>query len=305
MGAYVLRRLLQAILIVVGAATITFVLLRLLADPTTMLAPQGATAEDIRILRQAMGLDRPVYEQFVQFLLNAARGDFGDSYWTPKPAMSLILERVSATAQLTACGLGLAVLMGVGLGIVSAIKRHSLLDNLATVLAVAGQAMPIFWLGILLILLFAVYLQVLPGSGIGTPSHLILPSITLASFQAPIIMRLTRSAMLDILSQDYIRTAHSKGLPERAVLLRHAFSNAAIPVVTVIGMQLGGLLGGAIVTETVFAWPGVASLVVQSIIVSDYPVVQAGVLLMSVAIILANLMADVVVGLLDPRIRYD
>jgi peptide/nickel transport system permease protein len=305
MGAYVLRRLLQAILIIVGSAIVTFVLLRLLADPTTMLAPQGATANDIRILREAMGLNEPVYVQFVQFLANAARGDFGNSFWTMKPALSLILERVSATAQLTACGLVLAVLVGVGLGMVSAIKRHSFLDNLATVLAVAGQAMPIFWLGILLILLFSVYLKVLPGSGIGTPQHLILPSITLASFQAPILMRLTRSMMLDVLSENYIRTARSKGLPERAVTLRHAFANTVIPVVTVIGMQLGGLLGGAIVTETVFGWPGVASLTVQSIMVSDYPVVQAGVLLMSVAIILANLAADVLAGLLDPRIRYD
>jgi peptide/nickel transport system permease protein len=270
-----------------------------------MLAPQGATAEDIRILRHAMGLDEPVYIQFLQFVSSAVRGDFGNSFWLPKPAIGLILERVPATAQLASLGLGLAVVVGVGLGILSAVRRYSLLDNVAMVLAVAGQAMPIFWLGILLILVFSVNLRLLPGSGIGTPAHIILPAITLAAYLAPILMRLTRSMMIDILSQDYIRTARAKGLRERIVLLRHAFSNAAIPVVAVIGMQLGGLLGGAIVTETVFSWPGVASLTVQSIIVSDYPVVQAGVLLMSCAIVLANLTADVVAGLLDPRIRYD
>jgi peptide/nickel transport system permease protein len=304
-GLYIIRRLVQSVVIVIGATIITFVLLRLLADPTAMLAPQGATAEDIRILRHQMGLDQPVYIQFGQFIWNAAHGDFGNSYWMPKPAIILISERISATAQLAGCGLGLAVLVGVSLGIVSAVKRYSFVDNMATILAVAGQAMPIFWLGILLILLFSVFLHVLPGSGIGTPAHLVLPSITLAAYLAPILMRLTRTMMLDILAQDYIRTARAKGLSEGTVLMRHAFANAAIPVVTVIGMQLGGLLGGAIVTETVFAWPGVASLTVQSILVSDYPVVQAGVLLMSLAIVGANLMADVAVGLLDPRIRYN
>jgi ABC-type dipeptide/oligopeptide/nickel transport system permease component len=304
MRGYVGRRLVQAVLVCLGISLITFLLLHVVGNPVLLLLPQEASEQDVTLLRAKLGLDRPLAVQYGIFLQGAVRGDFGTSLFVQAPALGLILERMPATIELTLAGLAVAIAIAIPLGVLSAVRRFSVLDNLATVGAVAGQAMPIFWLGIMLIVLFAVKLHWLPASGRGGPAHLILPALTLGAYLAPLTMRLTRSGMLDILSQDYIRTARAKGVRERWVLFKHALRNAAIPLVTILGFQFGRVLGGAIVTETVFAWPGVASLAVKAIRTYDYPVVQASVVLLALIIVVVNLLTDLVIAYLDPRIRY-
>jgi ABC-type dipeptide/oligopeptide/nickel transport system permease component len=303
MRGYVARRLAQAAVVCVGISLITFLLLHVVGNPVLLLLPQDASERDVTLLTARLGLDRPLGIQYWLFLRGAATGDFGTSLFVQAPALGLILERMPATIELTLAGLGVALVIAIPLGVLSAVRRFSLVDNLATVGAVAGQAMPIFWLGIMLIVLFAVKLHWLPASGRGGLAHLVLPAVTLGAYLAPLTMRLTRSGMLDILSQDYIRTARAKGLRERLVLFKHALRNAAIPLVTIVGFQFGRVLGGAIVTETVFAWPGVASLAVKAIRTYDYPVVQAAVVFLALVIVVVNLLTDVVIGYLDPRIR--
>jgi peptide/nickel transport system permease protein len=222
-----------------------------------------------------------------------------------KSAFALVTERMPATLLLTFAGLFISLVIALPLGIISAIRRYSLVDNLCTMFAVGGQAMPIFWLGIMLIIVFSVKLRWLPASGSGSWAHLVLPATTLGFFLAPLTMRLVRSGMLEVLSQDYVRTARAKGVSEPQVLLKHALRNAAIPVITVIGLQFGQLLGGAIVTETVYAWPGVATFTVTAIRNSDFPVVQAAVFLLALCIVVVNLLVDLLVGLIDPRIRLE
>jgi peptide/nickel transport system permease protein len=252
-----------------------------------------------------LGLDRPLYVQYGIFLKGLFRLDFGNSLFVREPALALVLERLPATIQLTVAGMAVAILISIPLGVIAAVRRYSLVDNLCTMLAVSGQAMPIFWLGLMLIILFAVRWHLLPASGRGTPLNLIMPAVTLGASLAPITMRMTRSKMLDILSEDYIRTARAKGVHEKLVLFRHAFLNASIPIVTILGLQFGRLLGGAIVTETVFAWPGIGSLVVSAIRNFDYPLAQAAILVMALIVVLVNLAVDIAVGYLDPRIRFD
>lgn len=305
MLSYIARCLLQAIAVALGIATLTFLILHLSGDPTTLLLPPQATKDDIRVLRESMGFNRPLYEQYLSFMLGALRGDFGRSFWIARPALDLVLERMPFTIVLTFAGLLVGLIIGIPVGVVSAVRRYSLLDNIAMVCAIAGQAMPTFWLGLLLIMCFALAFPILPPSGAGTPLHLILPALTLGVFLAPTVLRLTRSQVLDILTQDYVRTAHAKGLSEYRVILSHVLRNASAPVVTVIGLQFGRLLGGSIVTETVFNWPGVASLTVRSIFTSDYPVVQVATLLLALFVICSNLLSDVVAAFIDPRIRYD
>ena len=287
----------------VGISIITFVLTYVLGDPLTVLLPLDAPRETREIYRHQMGLDQPLPVQYARFASGAIRGDFGESFLIHKPAMQLVIERFPATLLLTVCGLAFAMLLAIPLGVLGAYRRDSLVDSLCTSLAVAGQAIPIYWLGLMLMIVFAVQLKWLPVSGYGGPENLVLPTIALGSFLAPITMRLVRSSMIDVLSQDYVRTARTKGLAEQVVLMRHAFKNAALPVVSVLGLQFGQLLGGAIVTETVFAWPGVASFTVESISNADYPVVQAAVILLAVAISLVNLAVDLALGFLDPRIQ--
>lgn len=303
MRGYLLHRLAQAAVVCLGISLITFLLLHVVGNPALLLLPQDASEQDVALLRARLGLDRPLAVQYAIFLRGALRGDFGTSLFVQAPALGLIWERMPATLELTLAGLAVALAIAIPLGVVSAVRRFSLIDSLATVGAVAGQAMPIFWLGIMLIVLFAVKLQWLPASGRGGPAHLVLPALTLGAYLAPLSMRLTRSGMLDILSQDYIRTARAKGLREALVLFKHALRNAAIPLVTIVGFQFGRVLGGAIVTETVFAWPGVASLAVKAIRTYDYPVVQAAVVLLALIIVAVNLATDLAVGYLDPRIR--
>jgi ABC-type dipeptide/oligopeptide/nickel transport system permease component len=303
MWVYVLRRLLQALVVCLGISLIVFALLHMVGNPVLLLLPQDASEQDVALLRDKLGLDRPLWAQYLGFLKDAARGNFGQSLFTQESALGLILERMPATLELTFAGMFVGLVIAVPLGVVSAVKRGSLLDRLCTVGAVAGQAVPIFWLGIMLIILFAVQIRVLPASGRGTFWHLVLPAITLGSYLAPLTMRLTRSGMLDVLTQDYIRTARAKGVVERVVLYKHALRNAAIPIVTILGVQFGRLVGGAVVTETVFAWPGVASLAVKAIRTYDYPVVQGSVVLLALLIVLVNLLTDVAITYLDPRIR--
>ena len=305
MGRYIARSLVQAVGVALGIATLTFLILHLSSDPTALLLPPQATKEDVQILREAMGFNKPLPEQYLQFMSGALRGDFGRSFWIARPALDLVMEKMPATILLTFAGLATAIVIGVPLGVLSALRRYSLLDNLCTLFAMAGQAMPTFWLGLLLIMCFAVFLHWLPASGSGTPQHLILPAFTLGAFLAPTLMRLTRSQIIDIITQDYVRTAWAKGLRERQVIVGHVLRNAAAPIITVIGLQFGRLLGGSVVTETVFNWPGVASLTVRSITTSDFPVVQVATLLLALLVIVCNLAADVLVAFTDPRIRYE
>ena len=303
MSTYVTRRLGQALFVCIGVSLITFLLLHVVGNPVLLLLPPDASDADVALLKQKLGLDRPLPTQYLVFLAGALRGDFGQSLFTQESVLTLILERMPATLELTVAGMLVGLGIAIPLGVVSAIRRGSLVDRLCTVTAVAGQAMPIFWLGIMLIILFAVTFRVLPASGRGTLGHLVLPAITLGAYLAPLTMRLTRSGMLDVLTQDYIRTARAKGVSERALLFKHALRNAAIPIVTILGVQFGRLLGGAIVTETVFAWPGIASLAVKAIRTYDYPVVQGSVVLLALIIVLANLATDMAITYLDPRIR--
>jgi ABC-type dipeptide/oligopeptide/nickel transport system permease component len=303
MPAYIAHRLLQALVVCVGISLITFLLLHVVGNPVLLLLPQDASEADVALLKEKLGLARPLWAQYLSFLGDALRGNFGQSLFTQESAFGLILERMPATLELTLAGMLVGLGIAIPLGVISAVKRGSVADRLCTVGAVAGQAMPIFWLGIMLIILFAVKLRVLPASGRGTFAHLILPAITLGAYLAPLTMRLTRSGMLDVLNQDYIRTARAKGVAEGILLFKHALRNAAIPIVTILGVQFGRLLGGAVVTETVFAWPGVASLAVKAIRTYDYPVVQGSVVFLALLIVLVNLLTDVAITYLDPRIR--
>jgi len=305
MSTYTLKRLAEAVLVCLGISVITFLLLHVAGDPVNLLLSIESKEEDAEILRQALGLDRPLYIQYLIFLKGLARLDFGNSLFIREPARQLVLERFPATLQLTVAGMLIALIIAIPLGVVAAVRRYSLLDNLCTMLAVSGQAMPIFWLGLMLIIFFSVKWHLLPASGRGTFFHLLMPAFTLGASLAPITMRMTRSKMLDILSADYIRTARAKGLHEQIVLFRHAFRNASIPIVTILGLQFGRLLGGAIVTEAVFAWPGLGSLALSAIRSFDYPLAQACILTMAFIIVLVNLGIDIVVGWLDPRIRFD
>lgn len=307
MGAYVVSRLLQMIVVIIGISMIVFAITNMIGDPATVLLPPETPREQLEQFREQMGFNRPIYVQYFDFATNAIRGDFGVSFRTQRSAMGMVMERMPATLLLTFTAMILATLIAIPMGIVSAYKRHSIWENLATLFVVAGQAMPIFWLGILLIIVFGVNLRWLPVSGYGDGGldrlkHLIMPAFVLGFFIAPVTERLVRSGMLEALGQDYVRTARAKGLRERVVLYRHAFRNTIIPVIAVLGLQFGQLLGGAVITESVFAWPGVGLLAIESIRGKDFPAVQAAVVVLAILISLVNLGVDLVVGVLDPRI---
>ncbi len=302
---FVARRLLHTALVTVGVVTLVFVALRLSGDPAASMLPGDASVDELRDLRHALGLDRSVPAQYVAFLRDAVRGDFGESIRHQQPAFGLVLERLPATLELAFAALVLAVVVALPLGIVAALYRGRVVDVVAMGFAVVGQATPYFWMGIMLILVVSVELAWLPTSGRGDWRHLILPAVTLGTHFAAAIARLTRTAMLEVLGQQFVTTARAKGLGERRVVLAHALKNAAVPVVTLVGLQFGTLLGGAVVTETIFAWPGVGRLAVQSIFVRDYPVVQAGVLVLALVFVAINLLVDLLYGALDPRIRRE
>ena len=303
MTTYFTRRLLQSLIVLLGVSFVVFFILHLTGDPALVLLPPDASPEDVRRFREAMGFNDPFFVQYGRFLGGALRGDFGQSIRHGESAFHLVVERMPATFELAGAALLIALALAIPAGIVSAVRRNSLLDYVSTVVALLGQSMPTFWLGIMLILLFSVQFHLLPSSGRGTLEHLVLPAVTLGLFTTARITRLTRSGMLEVLGQDYIRTARAKGMSDPPVVWKHALKNAAIPIVTIVGIELGTLLGGSVITETIFAWPGVGRLSVQAIANRDYPVVQAAVFLLASTFVLVNLMVDVVYTYLDPRIR--
>jgi peptide/nickel transport system permease protein len=303
--AYLLRRLWQSALTLVGVSLFVFVILRVIpGDPAKMLLPEGAPQSAVEELNRALGLKEPIWVQYAIFLRSVARGDFGQSFQYKAPALRVVVERVPATIELALTAMLLTVLFGVSIGILAAVRRGTGYDYAGTVLAVLGQSLPNFWLGIMLVLLFGVTLRWLPTSGFQGWQYLILPSITLAAFPTALVARLTRSSLLEILGQEYIRTGRAKGLGERAVILRHALRNATIPLLTLLGLQIGTLLGGAVITESVFAWPGMGKLVVDAIFFRDFPVVQTVLILSATIFVVINLAIDLLYTVLDPRIRY-
>jgi peptide/nickel transport system permease protein len=305
MRAYALRRLGQAALTLLGVSVLVFVVLRVLpGDPAKMLLPEGAPQSAVDELNRHLGLREPLHVQYAIFIRSVVRGDFGQSFQYRAPALRVVTERLAATAQLALAAMFLTGTVGVSLGIVAAVRRGTRYDFASTLFAVLGQSLPNFWLGIMLILLFGVALRWLPTSGFESWRHLILPAVTLAAFPMALVARLTRSSMLEILGRDYIRTGRAKGLAERAVVLRHALRNAAVPVLTVLGLQIGTLLGGAVITESVFAWPGMGKLVVDAIFFRDFPVVQTVLIFSATIFVLINLLVDLLYTVIDPRIRY-
>jgi peptide/nickel transport system permease protein len=303
MRRYIARQLFQLVVVVIGISILAFTILHVLGDPVLLLLPQNAGKEEFERYRHLLGLDKPLYVQYWKFASRAVTGDFGKSWYADTPAFKLVLERMPPTIYLTFAGLLVALLISLPLGILAALKRHTWIDNLCTGIAVAGQAAPLFWLGIMLIIVFAVRLKMLPASGYGTWQHFLLPSLCLGMALAPITMRLVRSGVIEVMNMEFIKTARAKGVAEPMVVVKHAFRNACIPVITVLGLQFGQLLGGAVITETVFAWPGVATLTVESIRNQDFPVVQCAVILLALVIVTVNLVVDIVVGFVDPRIR--
>ena len=304
MLGYAVRRSAESLLLVWLVTVVVFALLHLTpGDPASVMLGENATPEQVTALRRSLGLDEPLPVQYARFLGRAVRGDLGTSIRAQRPALDVVLERLPATGVLTAGAFAFAVVIGMPVGVLSAVKRLSLWDHGSMALALLGQSMPGFWLGLVLITVFAVHLGWLPASGMGGVSHVVLPAVTLGMFLIGLIIRLTRSSMLDVLGQDYVRTARAKGLAEHMVVMQHALRNALIPVVTLLGLQLGLLLGGAVITETVFAWPGVGLATVTAIHQRDYPVVQCAVMVSAVIVVSINWAVDVLYHVLDPRVR--
>jgi len=305
MRTYVLRRLAQSALTLLGVSVLVFVILRVLpGDPARMLLPDGAPESAVAELNRQLGLREPFVVQYGLFLGSVARGDFGQSFQYRAPALRVVLERLPATVHLTLAAMLITIAAGVPLGIFTAVRRGTRYDVAGTIVSVIGQSLPNFWLGIMLILLFGVALRWLPTSGFASWTSLVLPAVTLAAFPTALVARLTRSSMLEILNRDYIRTGRAKGLAERSVVYRHALRNAAIPVLTVIGLQIGALLGGAVITESIFAWPGMGKLIVDAIFFRDFPVVQTVLILSATVFVVINLAVDLLYTVIDPRIRY-
>ncbi len=304
MRRFLLLRVAQSLLTILLVLFVVFGIARVAGDPVTLLVDFDSSQEDIDKLKSELGLNDPLPVQFVDFTLDAMRGDFGISFRTSRPAMQEVLERVPASLKLAGLSLVFALAISIPLGVVAAITRGSVFDAIARFFALVGQAAPNFWVGLMLIFFFSVRLGWLPTGGRGGLDHMILPAITLGTAGAASIARLTRSALLDVLNTDYVTMARAKGLPRRTVILKHALRNAMIPVVTILGLRIGGLISGSVIAETIFAWPGVGRLIIQAINVSDFPVVQAAILLTATAVVFANLLTDIAYMLIDPRIRY-
>ncbi len=305
MPGYIQRRLLLLVPVVWGVVTVVFSFIHLVpGDPVLAMVGENAQPADIARLRQQLGLNDPLHVQYFRYLAKLVQGDLGVSLHTGKPVLRTIIQRYPATIELALASLLLALIISIPLGVLSATKRNSPVDHFSMILALLGISMPNFWLGPLLIILFSIKLNLLPVSGSGGLSHLILPAITLGTAMTALLTRMVRASMLEVMGQDYIRTARAKGLPERVVIYKHALKNALIPVVTIVGLQFGTLLTGAIITETIFAWPGLGRLTIQSISRRDYPLVQGCILMISLTYILVNLATDLLYTVLDPRIRY-
>ena len=305
MQRYILRRLYQGLIVLFGISIIVFGLIRLSGDPTTLLAGPGADAEQIEQYRELLGLNEPIYVQYWVFISGVVQGDFGESIKWGKPTLYVFMKRLPNTLLLALGASIWAYLIGLVVGLLSAVKVGTWFDNFGKAFALLGQALPTFWLGLMLILIFSVTLRWLPTSGMGGVKHLLMPSFTLGWFFSAAITRMTRSAMLDVLDSEYIKMARIKGVPEKRVILRHAFKNASIPVITLGSMQLVFMVMGTVITEFVFNWPGVGRLVVDSIQSRDYPMIQTCVLIFSAIYVFVNLAVDVAYAYIDPRIRYD
>lgn len=303
MGRYILLRLLQGIICIIGASIIIFIASRVSGDVTLLLLPPDATPQQHDILKKELGLDKPYIVQYAIFASNAVRGDFGNSHRWQEPALGLVLGRMPATIQLAVCALTFSVITALFFGVLSAVYRGSWFDNFGKIFALLGQAMPGFWVGLMFILFFAVKLQVLPAFGRGGFEHYILPAVTLGWYSVAAQTRMIRSAMLDVLDSDHIQTSRAVGVPRRILIWKYALKNAAIPLVTMLGVYFAAMLGGSFIIETIFAWPGVGRMVVEAIFARDYPVIQAGVLFTSIFFVFSNLLVDLTYGLIDPRIR--
>jgi len=301
---YVGRRVAQTALILVGVTLAVFWVVRLSGDPVLLMLPADASQQDIQRLREALGFDRPVHVQLWRFVEHVATGDFGTSLRFQEPALPLVLERLPSTVLLAFAALSLSTALAIPLGVASAVRRDSVWDRAAMGVALLGQSMPIFCTGILLITVFSVGLDLFPSSGSGTLGHLVLPAAALGFVSIGRLTRLVRGGMLEVLGQDYVRTARAKGLAERSVVYRHALRNCLLPVLTIVGLELGSTLGGAVVTEMVFAWPGVGRLIVSAIFARDYPLVQAAVFVVATMFVVVNLAVDLLYALVDPRVHY-
>ncbi|MBI4280062.1 MAG: ABC transporter permease [Armatimonadetes bacterium] len=304
MWTYILQRLMQASLVLVGASAIAFGAIFLSGDPAPMLAGEGATRQEVEEIRQRMGFDRPIYVQYLEFARGALRGRMGISLRHNEPVFRLLAERLPATLELAVSATVFAVLLGLPVGILSAVRPGSIYDAGGMGGALLAQSLPVFWLGLMLILVAGSQLRWFPISGRGGVEHLVLPSVTLGTYFVARNARMVRSSMLEVLGQDYIRTARAKGLPEWRVIGRHALRNSLIPVVTLMGLDFGALLGGAVVVETVFAWPGVGRLMIQAIYVKDFPLVQGAVLMLAAGFVVINLLVDLTYAYLEPRARH-
>jgi len=300
---YLIRRLALSLTAMLGVITIVFVLLHASGDPAALLVTQNATKQDMDRIRQAYGLDRPLSVQYWRFITRVAHGDLGFSYRQDLPVTELIGDRLGATFELALAALAVAMLLGVALGMVAAARRGSGVDTAAMTIALLGTSMPSFWLGLLLIIVFGVKLGWLPVSGYGGLDHLVMPAFVLGGFYAAQVSRLTRTSLLDALAQDYVRTGRAKGLTGRVLLFKHALRNAALPVLTVLGLHFGQMLGGALIVESIFAWPGMGRLAVQAVLGRDFPVVQGAAIMGGAVFIAVNLMVDLLYGWVDPRLR--
>ena len=303
---FLIRRLLLTIPVLIGVATLVFSLIHLVpGDPVQAMLGESASPQDVAQLRTKLGLDRPLYEQYVTFAAGVVRGDLGVSLRTNQPVTTVIFERMPATMELAVSAMVVAIVFAIPLGIIAAVRKDTRIDHAATTLALVGISMPTFWLGPLLAIIFSVWLGWFPVSGRGTLANLVLPAITLGAPLAAILARMTRASVLEELRELYVLAARARGVSEARAVLAHAFRNSLIPIVTVIGLQFGAVLTGAVITETIFAWPGVGRLLVQSISARDYPAVQGCILLIALTYVSMNLFIDVLYGFLDPRIRYE
>ena len=310
MKSYFLRRLLMVIPVLLGVTFLVFSSVRLIpGDPATAIAGENATPELIETVRRELGLDKPILTQYVIFLQRAVQGDFGKSLRSGLRVSDEIKRALPNTIKLTTAAMILAAVSGIGLGVLSAMRPNSWMDSGAMTIALLGVSMPVFWLGLLLMILFSLKMPQwigwgLPPTGTGSFRHLILPSITLAANSMAILARMTRSTMLEVMRRDYIRTAKAKGVADRVVIMKHGLKNAMIPIITIMGLQMGTLMGGAVLTETVFTWPGMGRLIVEHLGYRDYPTVQASVLVVAMGVVFVNLFVDMLYGVIDPRIRY-
>jgi peptide/nickel transport system permease protein len=303
--AFLIRRLWHSVISLIAITFVVYLMLNASGDPASMLLPDTASAEMIAQVRHTLGLDEPLFLRYFRFLANALTGDLGTSFTYRRPAAEIVLHYVPATAQLALVGMTVALLISVPLGVLAARNHGNALDKLVLGVALLGQSVPVFWLGMIVIMVFSVNLGWLPTGGRGSWAHLILPGLTLGWFANGLMARLVRSCMLEVLNQDYIRTARSKGLPDRMVVLKHALRNAAIPVVTVAGLQLAAMMGGTVVTEIVFAWPGVGRLTLDAIAGRDYPVAMTAIIFIAFVFIVVNFVVDLTYSLIDPRVRFE